>query len=1488
MATTSTNPILSKDGASQDRRMLPMLDPDYAPVDERKTEDFLRFAREFAKQIRFYQPDGSASGNWEGFLSENLDLESSLTPAQRERERDKWIKQILRYLDAPDQFQGPAERLARLSQPHLALFLTFLKLVTHIQTQLNATGQRHLEHYYRKTLALTRREALPDLVHAVLQLTEGVEAQVLPAGTLLSAGTDSEGKDIVYRSDAETLLSRANIAALRTVFIEKQRTSVADFHILHADSPTHGFEEMWRIPLGEFGPGTKLPFYVDNFHPVPEPFSETLFQEFTAIQASARTIGGLEPDDLIWLTQLEGDLSNADWAHVLKLMAPEPSEQDAVRWLGATLYRSTFVGGVAAVLDVRGLRPLVTAMQASSAYLLISQADIATIAAIRDREIAALTLDEPLPDWSPAYPLLENAFRKRLVRDRQFDIAAHRRSIVLANKTTDMGFTQSLAYATGKLKEPDGYRLPPYSGILEENIITTLQAQLLSTVAEEQQAAYTYVLETLHIEPLDFQEMLAQRELALGGFPADWDFIDARLEAAQRVRDNISLDAPVLEEWCNLYTFSDATLNLSKPELGIEENDPRWKTFGEPQRNPNEAALRAELGFAIASDLLALSEGEREITLTLSCDSANFNEKTLQTFIEEQDPDAPFFQFFLSGEKAWIRPKVNSISLGAFIADNTGEDVTELYTLEPVALMLHANPGVEFTQADRGDLIVAPGGLVYEIEIINATDHVTLRDTQTIVNNHADGLRRIAPADLLTHSLRILLSLGVQDPAIGAPGEEVVDAPMANGKPLLRILLADLPYQTVDGNETRLKKAYQAFQNLRIQRFHIHTLVSGIQSAFLQNENELIDANKPFAPFTDYPRERNTFYFTHHELAAKRLDSLQFQLNWDQVPSDLVSYYSGYDKIRHDDPQLPEEEFLIQSNADFKAEIMMVDRRVKVSLGNVSLFDAADAQLPVPIELPDLPGRLHQGRPDYRYAPLALPEEPNEEALRWPRYFALVLGERDFRDNEYQELAIRQAHNLDLQVIELKAPVSPKLREFQLAYSASELTTLGQASPSALFHLHPFGFTDVKNAGTTLLPAYTDEGHLYLGIDEAEPGSVIPVLFQMAEGSANPDLAKAPVNWYYLQGDNWQPFGEADIVHDDTNGLLKSGIIRLKVPDLADTSHQLLPSGLIWLRASVATNTDSVSDVIRIVAQAIRATFVDQDNAEDHLFSPLKPNSITSTVEPILGISEISQPFPSTGGRPRESDTAFYTRISERLRHKRRAITMWDYERLVLEAFPDVHKVKCLSANYDRPNEAPGSVTMIVIPDIIGRFPFNPYQPKMPAEKLVEIREYLQRFMSPFAKLSVKNPRYLQVNVRVAVKLRAGYSEGYYKAQLEDDLRRYLAPWAYKEGRDIVFGGKLYANVIVDYIERRPYIDYIGRINLFQSEDGKNFRDARLVNRGENMVRAEEPDIVLVSAVHHQIELIKEGEFQEELPAGIGNARIEVDFYVSENTDIES
>lgn len=57
------------------------------------------------------------------------------------------------------------------------------------------------------------------------------------------------------------------------------------------------------------------------------------------------------------------------------------------------------------------------------------------------------------------------------------------------------------------------------------------------------------------------------------------------------------------------------------------------------------------------------------------------------------------------------------------------------------------------------------------------------------------------------------------------------------------------------------------------------------------------------------------------------------------------------------------------------------------------------------------------------------------------------------------------------------------------------------------------------------------------------------------------------------------------------------------------------------------------------------------------------------------GLNQIDQPLSTEGGEDSESTDRASGRMSEELRHKERSVTLFDYERLTLEAFPRIVRV---------------------------------------------------------------------------------------------------------------------------------------------------------------------------------------------------------------------
>jgi hypothetical protein len=356
------------------------------------------------------------------------------------------------------------------------------------------------------------------------------------------------------------------------------------------------------------------------------------------------------------------------------------------------------------------------------------------------------------------------------------------------------------------------------------------------------------------------------------------------------------------------------------------------------------------------------------------------------------------------------------------------------------------------------------------------------------------------------------------------------------------------------------------------------------------------------------------------------------------------------------------------------------------------------------------------------------------------------------------------------------------------------------------------------------------EAEFYIGVTGLKPPQNLSLLFQVADGTANPlSLKPSPhLHLSFLSNNEWVAFGDNEIT-DQTEGLLKPGIITLSVPSSAVESNTLLPVGQHWIRIAVSGDTDAVCRLLMVSAQAMLATFTDRENDPAYAATVLAAGTITKPEIPDAAIKKISQPFDSFGGKAAENPDSFYTRVSERLRHKDRAIALWDYEHLVLDAFPEIYRVKCLNHTQYEPTEngegiyrelAPGNVTIVTVPNKQFHNQRDPLRPYTSLGTLQEITAFLKSRVSCFVRLHIRNPQFEEVNVSFKLKLYDGYDEGFYTDILKEAITRFLSPWAFPGGESPSFGGKIYKSVLVDFVEEQPYVDYVTDFGMFHTIGG--------------------------------------------------------------------
>jgi hypothetical protein len=614
--------------------------------------------------------------------------------------------------------------------------------------------------------------------------------------------------------------------------------------------------------------------------------------------------------------------------------------------------------------------------------------------------------------------------------------------------------------------------------------------------------------------------------------------------------------------------------------------------------------------------------------------------------------------------------------------------------------------------------------------------------------------------------------------------------------------------------------AYPKFQDVVIQDIALYSQVDNLKTLAVANDFGPVDLSKPFQPFGAAPVTGSSLILGSKEVFQKHLLYVWVNLNWLSPPAPYGTNAKPTILV------------------DFLNQGLWVQTATPAAAVTASqIFVTLDDNTPI------------TDQADF---------SANESYAAGSRSGFLRLRLTDsFGQNDYQTDLINYLSK-NSKTPPGSPPVGPSCGSLALGYISQSDINLVSASlesfnnrSSQFFHLTPFGTAEqhpylTKSSQTPLLSQFQfpaanvlvkSEAEFYIGVSGLHPPQNLSLLCQAVDGSANPRVSNPPISWSYLSNNQWLAFADSD-VQDQTGGLLNAGIITFTVPIQANTVNTLLPAGLTWIRAAVNQNSDAVCRQQLIAAQALRVSFADQGNSPDFLARPLPAGAISKLAQPDSAVKTITQPFTTLGGAGAEQPQAFYTRISERLRHKDRAISLWDYERLILDAFPQLYKVKCLNhTKYEADSGsgslgvyrelAPGHVTVVTIPNLQFRNMTNPLQPYTSLALLDEIAAFLQQRLSSFTKLYVKNPLFEEVFAAFNLHIRDGYDPAYYKGLLQQAITNFLSPWAFSAGGGgPSFGGKIYKSALIDFIENQPYVDYVTDVRIFKTVNGVSAGDA--------------------------------------------------------------
>ncbi|MEM7490234.1 MAG: hypothetical protein AAF390_14025, partial [Pseudomonadota bacterium] len=461
------------------------------------------------------------------------------------------------------------------------------------------------------------------------------------------------------------------------------------------------------------------------------------------------------------------------------------------------------------------------------------------------------------------------------------------------------------------------------------------------------------------------------------------------------------------------------------------------------------------------------------------------------------------------------------------------------------------------------------------------------------------------------------------------------------------------------------------------------------------------------------------------------------------------------------------------------------------------------------------------------------------------------------------------------------APFVPRIARFALSYRASG--RIDAEAPDAarpgdrIIQVGPHGAVEVypmrmmREIG--LFPKRLGYGELYIQLTGADLTGATVLAFEM---EATPHLrvrpAPNPIRWFYLSPAGWAALPDTAVSSDTTDGLIRSGLVAFDLPEDAARPSPEMPAGGAWIAAAARNPDLSGFPALRQVdtggvwVSCTDGTHRSGAAARTWTFDPPRPE--------IAGIREIATPAVA---RPPETDRAYVTRMGERLRHRARAVTPWDMERLVLEAFPEVWMAKCLPhLSRQDPRPAPGHVTLVVV-----RGPGEADATAVPQPRFFDIatlgriEAFLARRASDMARIEVVNPSFERLQVRAKVELEAHRSDGAMAQQVRRDLGRALSVWTADETL-ARFGWSLDLQGLRARIAALPAVRGLTDLSVLHlaGDDARTYRLGDTARGPGVALRPRAPWGLPLSAPDHVLKILPGLEDRRPAPSGIGRLAV--------------
>lgn len=618
---------------------------------------------------------------------------------------------------------------------------------------------------------------------------------------------------------------------------------------------------------------------------------------------------------------------------------------------------------------------------------------------------------------------------------------------------------------------------------------------------------------------------------------------------------------------------------------------------------------------------------------------------------------------------------------------------------------------------------------------------------------------------------------------------------------------------------------YSWLKTFEFKHVKIKSSAKNISNIQIYSELGKLDTSIPFYPFGIMPKKGSWIALGCYEMSVKSIKKFNVNIRWTDLPDNdygFAGYYSDYQKeinncsFEINAQTLKNKQWIsAKDNKSYYLFSTNYENGKTVTAPNAKLIhETFFVNLKTPECLPTI-----QSEQDYKF-----------DMFTRNGYFRFVLANPSmgFGHIQFQKLlsdVLMQKVRSKKIIQTPNPPFAPQIEQITIDYFSEDdiNLTIPSKNNHQIYHIHPFGLIQLNNSSSNskfnFIPDFSTQGNILFGFDNIKAGDTLRIFVELLPQNKEIEKTDFPViKWFYGNGYSWDPLPQNYVLKDDTRKFLETGIVEIKIPvDMPDLTTAM--HNHYWLKASVEKNAENISEILSFHLHVIQVERVISKSNSEVEFDMVPALSINQSETKIPGLDTVIQLKNSSGGRLPENRQMMKVRLSERISHRNRAINALDYEKIILENFPTVRKVKCFPG-LDSKGKRPGIVTLAIIEQ-------NDHEgaiktPKSNCKLLLDIEEFLKQYSSIFAKIDAINPEYEYLQVRCKVTLRETRSEGYYLRKLNTEINNYIAFWEVSNEAP-VFGHSVSIIELANFIRSREYITRIENFSLVHLHEEREY-----------------------------------------------------------------